>query len=522
MENMGAVLRPPLEYGGSAVQVVAAALVILTIMLYCMASQTVLKRSKVAKLPPGPWGFPLIGNLLELLGGDLPHIAMARLSRKFGPIVFLKLGKAPTVLVSDSTLARACLTSATDKIFASRPPMEATRRLQFGNCAGIIMTPYSDEWRQARKLCSLQLFTARRVSEFEPIRRDEIVVMMGKIKQQAGEIVNLTEALSSLTEGMTCKMLLGKPLEEINAVDEGGVSINMKMLVQRGTQLFQIPIIGDFIPALGFLDRSNKVALDEVHNGFDIIFSKLIQERQQSAAMPLKAGSPQVILDVLLHNVDIDRVKNIMMDLITASIDTSATVLDWAMAELLGCPQAMARLQAELDEVAKGEDRLIEEAELGDLVYLKAVVKETMRLHAPVPLLIPHLSTEECIVGGYRVPKGTRLLINAWAIGRDARSWPEEPDRFKPERFLSGQGATIDFCGQHFELLPFGSGRRICPGMSLAIPLVESALANLVYNFSWHLPLGHSLDLSERFAVVVCRAHPLLAIPHLRHKMIKV
>ncbi|MCO5598117.1 hypothetical protein L7F22_052209 [Adiantum nelumboides] len=487
--------------GGTAV---AAAVVVVAVVW--VASEVL--RRKRCRLPPGPWGLPVVGNLLTLVGNELPHRALTTLSKKYGPIVFLKLGAVPTILISGCDLAKACLTGHNDKVFASRPTMEVTRRLGFGQCAGIAMAPFGDDWRQARRLCSMQLFTTRRVNDFQPMRRSEIIALVGKIEGQVGQPVNLTQAIASLSEAMTCKMLLGKSLSEIG---DQTLGIDMQMLVQRMTDLFQRPIIGDFIPALGFLDRKTKVALDEVHTGFDILISKLIDERQQRPARSL-----EVILDVLLDNLDANKAKTIMMELIGAAIDTSATTLDWAMAELVRNPKAMRRMQKELDEVTKGEDRMIEEEELGSLVYTKAVLKEAMRLHTPVPLLLPHLSTETCHVGGYCIPKGCRLLVNVWAIGRDPKIW-DEPQDFKPERFLTKTGSLMDLRGQNFELLPFGSGRRLCPGMPLAIPLILCTLANLVHTFDWHLHPNHPLDMSERFGAVANRAHPLLAIPKLRH-----
>ncbi|MCO5570211.1 hypothetical protein L7F22_023929 [Adiantum nelumboides] len=402
---MGETVSEPPGAGTSAVAAgILTAAAVVVVAVSWIVSDALSRRW--GRLPPGPVGLPVIGNFLELMGSKgLPHRAMARLSRKYGPILFLKLGQAPLVLVSDQRLAKACLTGSNDKIFAGRPQMESIRRLAFGECPGIAMTPYGDAWRHVRKLCSLQLFTTRRVSEFEPLRRSEVMALVRRIKEQAGkkqEAVNLTQALNSLAEAVTSGLLLGKPLAEIGGGEAG---VNMLTLVQRMTDLFQAPIIGEFIPALGFLDRGTRAALDQVHVGFEKLFSQLIPERQRRCP-----DSPQVILDVLLDNLDEDWAKSILMELIAAASDTTAATLDWAMAELVASPQAMKRLQEELDEVVAGEaatDRLIEEAELGKLVYLKAVLKETMRLHPPVPLLVPHMSMETCCyVDGYKIPRG--------------------------------------------------------------------------------------------------------------------
>ncbi|KAI5056283.1 hypothetical protein GOP47_0028101 [Adiantum capillus-veneris] len=480
-----------------------------TALLIAVVLQLVRRGRGSWRLPPGPRGLPVVGNLLELARGELPHRAMARLSNKYGPIMFLKLGVVPTVVVSDATFARACLSGPNDKVFCSRPSLEFTRRIAFGRSSGISMAPYGDEWRYARKLCTLQLFTSKRISEFETIRSSEIMELMRRIELQAGQPLNLTQAIASLSEGTICKMLLGKTLAEIS---DAILGIDMAMLVHRMTELLMAPMIGDFIPGLGFLDRKLKANLDEVHAQADTLISQLIHERQQRPP-----SSPEVIVDVLLENLDRDDAKTIIMELIAASIDSSSTVLDWAMAELVRTPQAMSRLQMELDCVTKGERRMIGEEELPNLVYLKAVLKETMRLHPPGPLLIPHLSIKECEVGGYRIPKGSMLLPNVWAIGRDPKIW-EEPEKFMPERFLTGNREHVDFRGQHFELLPFGTGRRTCPGFPLAYILIHSTLANLVHPFEWVPAHGHYVTVDEKFGIVSTRAEPLMVVPEMRCK----
>ncbi|KAI5056281.1 hypothetical protein GOP47_0028099 [Adiantum capillus-veneris] len=491
-----------LPAGGGAVMAAAA-------LLIAVVWQLRRRGRGSCRLPPGPRGLPVVGNLLELVGCELPHRAMARLSNKYGPIMFLKLGVVPTVVVSDTTFARACLSGPNDKVFCSRPSLEVTRHLTFGQSSGISMAPYGDEWRHARKLCSRQLFTSKRVREFEPIRSGEIMALVRRIELQVGQPLNLTQTIASLLEATICKILLGKPLTQIR---DATLGIDMAMLVRRMIDLFIVPMIGDFIPALGFLDRKLKADLDEVHAQFDTLISQLIQEREQRPS-----SSSEVIVDVLLENLERDHAKTIIMELISASIDTSSTVLDWAMAELVKTPQAMIRVQMELDCVTKGERRMIREEELGNLVYLQAVLKETMRLHPPGPIMAPRVSIEECEVGGYIIPKGSMLLSNMWAIGHDPKIW-EDPERFIPERFLTEKGALIDFFGNHFELLPFGTGRRICPGLPLAIPLIHSTLANLVHYFEWILPHGQYANLEEKFGIISTRAKPLIVIPQMRYK----
>lgn len=184
-----------------------------------------------------------------------------------------------------------------------------------------------------------------------------------------------------------------------------------------------------------------------------------------------------------------------------ASIDTSATVIEWAISELIRHPQVMKKLQHELKKVV-GMNRIVEESDIESLDYLDMVVKETLRLHPPAPLLLPHESIEDCTVGGFHIPRKSRVIVNAWAIGRDPHAWAD-PEKFIPERF---EGTSIDVRGHDFQLVPFGSGRRGCPGMQLGLIVIQLVLAQLAHCFDWELPDNMSpseLDMSEEFGLTL-------------------
>ena len=172
-----------------------------------------------------------------------------------------------------------------------------------------------------------------------------------------------------------------------------------------------------------------------------------------------------------------------IQDLIAGGKDTSATTVEWAMSELLKQPHLIRKATEEIDRVI-GKDRLVEERDIPQLPYINAIMKETMRKHPVAALLAPHLALEDCNIAGYEIRKGTRIFINTWSIGRNLSIW-DAPEEFCPERFL---GKDIDVKGQNFELLPFGSGRRMCPGYSLGLKMISSSLANLLHGFNWKLP----------------------------------
>jgi cytochrome P450 len=209
----------------------------------------------------------------------------------------------------------------------------------------------------------------------------------------------------------------------------------------------------------------------------------------------------------------------------SAGTDTSSLVLELAMAELMRHPQRMSKLQVEVREHTPEGQEMVEEENLASMPYLRAVVKETLRLHPPVPLLLPHLSMADCVVDGYSIPSGTRVIINAWAISRDPESW-ERPEEFVPERFMDGgSAAAVDLKGNDFEFLPFGAGRRICPGLNFGLATVEIMLANLLYCFEWELPNGmepEDVDTTEVFGLTIHPKEKLMLFPKPRMSYVEV
>ena len=193
--------------------------------------------------------------------------------------------------------------------------------------------------------------------------------------------------------------------------------------------------------------------------------------------------------------------------MLVGSMDTSATSTEWAISELIKHPRVMKKLQKEIETVV-GMERMVDESDLQKLEYLDMVVKESMRLHPVGPLLIPHASMEDCTVNGFHIPRNSRVLINAWAIGRDPSSW-NDPEKFVPERF---EGSSVDLRGRDFQLIPFGSGRRACPGFQLGLTVVRLVVAQLVHSFDWELPNGmlpNELDMIEEFGLTTPGANHL-------------
>lgn len=209
--------------------------------------------------------------------------------------------------------------------------------------------------------------------------------------------------------------------------------------------------------------------------------------------------------------------------MVVGGTETTSNTVEWAMAELLRAPRILGKVRAELDAVV-GTDALVDEAHLPRLPYLQAVLKETLRLHPALPLMVPHCPAADATVAGHRVPAGSRVFVNVWAIQRDPAVW-KDPLEFVPERFVapaagsddgSGGGRKWDFTGNELDYIPFGSGRRICAGIAMAERMTAYSLAMLLQAFDWELPHGAELDMAEKFGIVMKKATPLVAVPKLR------
>eukprot|EP01018_Ginkgo_biloba_P011131 Gb_18160 [translate_table: standard] len=488
-------------------QVIAAAICLL-MMLFTWMFITSSFHQRNLNLPPGPASLPMVGNLHML--GKLPHRTLNALSKKYGPLMFMRLGSVPTVVASSPHMAKEIL-KIHDLVFASRPESNAAKCI-FYKRSDVTFAPYGSYWRQMRKVCVLQLLCPERLKSFSSVREEEVSFMIQSILDDSvkgSNPVNVSKKVGALTADIMCRMTFGRKYSD-EMLGSGG----FKAVIQEVLLLVGAFNIGDFIPYLEWMDvQGLNRRFCKTHKTLDAFLEKIIEEHAESD------GLNRDFVDVLLEMSDSNdmeikvtrnNIKAVMMDMLVAGVDTSSTTLEWVMSELLRNPSVINKIQDELRSVI-GPNRKVEESDLPRLPYLQAVVKETLRLHPPAPLLIAHESTKRCNVSGYEIPASTRVIVNAWAIGRDPKSW-EDADKFMPERFI---GSSIDVKGQQFEVIPFGSGRRRCPGMNLGIVVVELALAQLLHCFDWRLPDGmdaQMLDMSEEFGLTIPRATHLFAV----------
>nr|QUN00503.1 cytochrome P450 736A266 [Tripterygium wilfordii] len=489
---------------------------IATIVALALFLQLLLRKmtnTKHKKLPPGPKGLPIFGCLHML--GKFPHRAMHQLSQKYGPIMYMKLGLMPTVVVSSPQAAELFLKTH-DLVFASRPSLEAAKYISYEQ-TGISFAPYGSYWRNMRKMCTLELLSTLKINDFKSMRREEIKKFVEHIKDAAkeGVAVDVSAKVASLSADMTCRMVFGKKYMDKD-LDERG----FKAVIHEGMKLGATPNVGDYIPQIAWLDLQGlRKRMKAVSKVFDDFFEKIIDEHIQCRDEDKVKDFVDVMLGIVgseetEYSINRGNIKAVILDMLAGGMDTSFTSVEWTMSELLRHPRVMEKLQKELEEVV-GMNRMVEESDLEKLDYLDMVVKESMRIHPVAPLLIPHESIEDCIVDGFHIPRKSRIVINTWSIGLDPRSWTDA-EKFIPERF---EGSNVDVRGHDFELLPFGSGRRGCPGLQLGLTMVQLMLAQTVHCFDWELPdnmLASELDMTEEFALATPRANHLMAVPTYR------
>uniref|UniRef100_A0A3Q7H4F6 Cytochrome P450 n=1 Tax=Solanum lycopersicum TaxID=4081 RepID=A0A3Q7H4F6_SOLLC len=472
------------------------------------------RNSKILKkkLPPGPWRLPIIGSVHHLTRGT-PHRVLRNLSQKYGPIMYLQLGEVPTIVVSSQHMAKQILKTH-DLAFASRSVTMLGKIICY-NCKDIAFSPYGDYWRHMRKLSVLELLSAKMVKSFSSIRYNELSNLLSSIGSTVGSPINLSKKTFSVYECFDMS-IFGKTYKNQN---------ELVMLIQRAVSLSRGFELADLYPSKTFLHGISgmKSKLMKARTKVDMLLDNMINVHRENRANGKNCNGESVtedLIDVFLRVMESgefqfpltnDNIKAIILDMFVAGSETPCSTAIWALSEMMKSPSVIAKAQAEVREVFKGKETCNDDTVLEKLNYLKLVIKETLRLHPPTPLLVPRECREETKIDGFTVPLKSKVLVNVWAIGRDPMSW-EKPECFVPERF---ENSSIEFTGNHFQFLPFGAGRRMCPGIHFGIALVTLPLAYLLYKFDWKLPQGTNLrefDMTKSNGITARRENDLYLI----------
>ncbi|XP_051133354.1 6,7,8-trihydroxycoumarin synthase-like [Andrographis paniculata] len=483
------------------------------ILIYLIMPRTT---STKTLIPPGPPGLPLIGNLLQFRSRTNLHVHLWQLSNNYGPLMHMKLGPVPVLVVSSAELAKEVLKTQ-DSAFCSRANHLGLRKLSY-DCANIAFSPYSDYWREVKKITSVHLLNSKKNQSFRRIREDEVSRMIKRISAfaESGKVIKFDEMITSVMSILLCRTAFSK------RYDEEGVDIRkFHGLLQDSQAMMSAFFVSDYFPLLSWIDKvcGSIRRLEKVWKKLDEFYQELINEHLDPGRAKINEDQDD-ILDVLIRlregsscSVELswNSIKALLMDIFIAGIDTTAASIVWTMTALMKSPNVMKKLQLEIRETL-GQKNLVDEDELQKLPYLKAVINESLRLYPPAPLLVPRETMDKGILKGYEVEPKTIVYVNAWAIARDPENW-DNPEEFLPERFLN---SDIDVRGHDFRVIPFGSGRRICPGLFMATTSLELIVANLVYAFDWEFPEGvmpEDIDMDALPGLTMCKKEPLCIVP---------
>ncbi|CAL9003874.1 unnamed protein product [Prunus brigantina] len=478
------------------------------------------KQTTTLCLPPSPPALPVIGHL-HLLSSSLSK-SLHNLSTKYGPLLLVRFGASRMLVVSSASMATEIFKTH-DLTFASRPSFAFADELPYGNL-GFFATPYGDYWRFMKKLCMTELLSPKQIERSRAIRHAEVAKFLRKTLESATrkEMVDVGAELMRLTNNSICRMAMSTSCSE-----NGEEAEKIRELVKESFELAAKVCFGDVLgplKRLGFWVYGKQ--LMDVTMGYDKLLEGMLKQHEERAEREGWDREDKDLMDILLKAYQDDKaevkisrthVKAFLLDLFIGGTATTAEAMQWAVAELINHPDIFNKLRVEIKSVVGS--RLVEESDVGNLPYLQAVIKETLRLHPPVPLSTRE-SRQACKIKEFDIPEKTAVAINQYAIMRDPELW-DNPDDFRPERFLSpeekadGEMNQKETRGQNFQYVPFGSGRRRCPGSNLATILLNTSIAAMVQCFDWKVGDGNEgkVNMQVGAGMSLPMAHPLILLP---------
>ncbi|CAJ1949379.1 unnamed protein product [Sphenostylis stenocarpa] len=458
------------------------------------------KNTKYPKLAPGPPSYPIIGNILQLGPAKL-HQALDKLSKTYGPIMTVKIGTITTVVISSPSIAKEAL-HKNDQALASRFIPESVQALSHDH-SSVVFLPVSTKWRTLRKVCATKIFSSQQLDSTQALRQKKMKDLLDYLHEncQKGLPIDIGETAFTTVLNSISNTLFSVDLASYSS----GISQKFRNVISSVLAEASKPNIADYYPIFRRLDpQGARQRMQNYYRTLLDVFDCIVEERTQRVDSIDGDDVLDSFLDITRReNSELTRhdVLHLFLDLFVAGLDTTSATIEWVMAELLHNPEKLSKTKKELDQVLGESGLEAKDSNIWKLTYLQAVVKETLRLHPTAPILI-HKSVGEVDICGFHVPKDAQVLVNVWSMGRDSKTW-KDPNAFVPERFLENEK---DFRGDDYGFIPFGSGRRMCPGVPLANRIVHTILASLLYHFDWKLADGEQspdMDMTEKFTITL-------------------
>ncbi|XP_071728953.1 probable (S)-N-methylcoclaurine 3'-hydroxylase isozyme 2 [Rutidosis leptorrhynchoides] len=477
--------------------------------IFCIFFVAKLFSSNTKKtLPPGPPTLPIIGNLHQVVASPgNPHIWTANFAKKYGPLISVQLGKEVMVVASSPEAAIGILKTQ-DHLLSARAVPAAFK--QENVVPHSLLWADSDQtWKSLRTLSRSEMFSAKALEAQSQLKEKKVEDLLAFLRKNEGRVIDIYDIVFTTLFNTLSSTIFG--VEMVGFAGEQGsghewVKDSMFKIIEYGGRTVDF---GSFFPILERFDlHGTTKGTGKEFTKLFAYWDEIIEERRARVnSSTWSSDQAQSFLDRMLENKFANhQIHHLSMALFIAGTNTTTSTVVWGMTELVKNKKVMSKIAEEIKTEFNSDQITI--SDLSKLSYLQVCIKEIFRLHPPVPLLLPHRAAETCEVMNYTIPKNAKIFVNLWAMGRDPKLW-DEPLSFNPERFVDSK---IDFKGQHFELLPFGTGRRMCPGLPSGIKSVELILASLIREFDWTLPNDADvsmLDMEEKFGVAMKRKNPL-------------
>ncbi|XP_022149516.1 cytochrome P450 81E8-like [Momordica charantia] len=479
-------------------------ILLLSIFLSLLLAFLLFRPHRRNNLPPSPlFSLPIIGHL-HLVKHSV-HRTLHNLSHNYGRVFSLRFGSRLVVVVSSPSVVQECFTK-NDIILANRPLLDTAKHLAY-NQTTMAVAPYGDHWRHLRRIGALEIFSTTRMNLFLGIREGEVKRLMRKLCGSSFVEFTVVEPGSMILDLMfniIMRIVAGKKYYD-DDMSNDGKSRKFREAVKETMAHGGATNPGDFIPIWNWIDPTGlEKKMMKLGHTMDELLQELLDEiRNQKNEgntmiehlLCLQKSEPENHSDLII--------KGLVHVILIAGIDTIGVTLEWALSHLLNNPEVLEKAKAEIDN-SIGQERMVNEADLSSLSYVQGIIFETLRLTPAAPLLVAHCPSEDCKIGGYDIPRDAIVLINAWAIHRDPELW-EDATSFRPERHTNAIGVDS------YKLLPFGLGRRACPGMGMAQRVVGLTLASLIQCFEWKRASSLLVDMTEGGGLTMPKAQPLVA-----------
>ncbi|KVH98298.1 cytochrome P450 81D1-like [Cynara cardunculus var. scolymus] len=475
---------------------------------------------KIKNLPPTPLSALTVIGYLCFFKQPI-HRTLAQIASRHGSILLLHFGCRRVLLISSSSAAEELFTK-NDAAFANRPKLLPGK--VFGhNYTNLAWAPHGALWCHLRRVSLLEILPFHRLPAQNESCTEEVRLLLGRLFHSEEKVIELKPMFLNLVLDVMMRMFAGKRYCT-KKMAEGDVTQPISLL-DYVTRSFRMttgePDVGYFMPILKLLGlRGLEQRCNDLQKKGDLLMDSIIHELKTRM---LGSGEKEdKVIEFLLARQQDDpklypdeMIKGLVLVLTSAGTETSAGIMEWAFSLLLNHPEVLHKAQNEIENYVRN-DRFLQPSDIEHLPYLSCIVKETLRMYPVAPLLVPHESSKECTISGYNVPKGTMLILNVWAIHHDPKIW-DEPMKFKPERFEKVTGKR-----DAFKLMPFGYGRRSCPGKHMAVRVISLALGSLIHCFDWERVSEKKVDLTEETGLSLLKAQPLMAVCHPRSTMVNL